>query len=416
MTAEAPTRSTGRPSRCRTSSATTSTTRWPGRGNVDRHPRGVPRRGPGTSRCRVLRAVRRRDGGDGPQPQHPRAGGHRLPEAPGSAASPAATSTASATCTRGPSCSSRAAGWVRFEPTPSDRAGRGPGYTSIEFPATGRDRPAEQRGRRGRREPTHSRSPTPRSRTPRTRPARMPAASSFPWRTIVIGVLGLVACWSGWRCCRGWSGAAVASVGWSTAPSPSGSSCATPWSTSASPGRPVAHRARPARYLVHYFGRPVGDRHRRRGPATGPTSHPRPRPRCSGSSPRSSSSATPAPAATRSPSSRPTPRRSSARSRVAFSPGPGVAPSGCPGRCSSPVVARAAPTTPRPGRDDLHGVVDHVGLSRRRFPRSAGESELVGARLATPSSGNARQVALDADAQHTTKPGVCSPGSVSRAV
>ena len=53
-------------------------------GHLDRHPRGVPRRGRRRAAHRVLRAVRRRDGRDGPQPQHPRPGRHRLPEAQGS--------------------------------------------------------------------------------------------------------------------------------------------------------------------------------------------------------------------------------------------------------------------------------------------------------------------------------------------
>ena len=61
------------------------------------------------------------------------------------------------------------AGWVRFEPTPPDRAPTTPGYTQHEFPAPSEtDLPSS--GRRPRSPRTVPRSvPTPRSRTPRTR-------------------------------------------------------------------------------------------------------------------------------------------------------------------------------------------------------------------------------------------------------
>ena len=49
------------------------------------------------------------------------------------------------------------AGWVRFEPTPPDRAPTTPGYTQHEFPRRVRDRPSEQRRLRGTREPSLAR-------------------------------------------------------------------------------------------------------------------------------------------------------------------------------------------------------------------------------------------------------------------
>ena len=74
-------------------------------------------RGPGRPH-RLLRAVRRLDGRDGPDPRHPGPGRGRLPPArPGRARTP--TSTAPTTCTPGPSSTSPGAGWVRFEPTPA---------------------------------------------------------------------------------------------------------------------------------------------------------------------------------------------------------------------------------------------------------------------------------------------------------
>ena len=196
------------------------------------------------------------------------------------------------------------AGWVRFEPTPSQRADDGAGVHGVRVPGRARDRPAQQRGFRGRREPAHPRCrpqgaepPGPGRRRPvvASRGGRSRSACS-PWR-----------CSSGWRCCRGSSGVGGASAGWPRAPSPCGSSCATPWSTSASPGPPVDRRERPGRtWCTTSAGRWAPTP--RTAPATVPTCHPRASPPCTGSSPPSSSRGTPAPAPTRRPSSRPTPR------------------------------------------------------------------------------------------------------------
>ena len=77
---------------------------------------------------RLLRAVRLGDGRDGPDPRHPGPGRGRLPQ-PRAGRAEHLRSTARTTCTPGPSCTSPGAGWVRFEPTPADRAETVPDYT-----------------------------------------------------------------------------------------------------------------------------------------------------------------------------------------------------------------------------------------------------------------------------------------------
>ena len=136
----------------------------------------------------LLRAVRRGDGRDGPHPQHPEPGGHRLPQADASR-SRTPTSTALTTCTRGPSCTSRAPAGCGSSPprrTEPRRCRRTPSSSSRPRP---RPTCPAARGSERRREPARRSVPTPRSRTPRTRPA--PAGGGIPWRPIAIGVLAV---------------------------------------------------------------------------------------------------------------------------------------------------------------------------------------------------------------------------------
>ena len=248
------------------------------------------------------------------------------------------------------------AGWVRFEPTPPDRATTTPGYTQHEFPevdesdlpssgattdditrpevsdpkdqnpqdltddverlpgAVARDRRRGPRpGRAGRAGPAAPAGPPPPSRAAARRRARAGLDRAARHRR---------------------------------RPGPD-------------LARRVAHRARPARTwcttsVAHRAPTP------RPGPATVPTSHPRRSAPCSGSSPPSSSSATPGPASSRRRSSRPTPRPSSPRSRAA-----------CRGRAPACRVAAAFAVRRRGaaravdsavGEEMTYtGVVDHVG-------------------------------------------------------
>ena len=90
-----------------------------------RRPGPLPHRGRGRPH-RLLRAVRRGDGRDGPRARHPGPGRGRLPQ-PRAGRRRRATSTAPTTCTPGPSCSSPApagSGSSRRPPRPGQRRPR----------------------------------------------------------------------------------------------------------------------------------------------------------------------------------------------------------------------------------------------------------------------------------------------------
>ena len=99
---------------------------------------------------RVLRAVRRRDGGDGPGARHPLAGRDRLHRRhPGR---PTAGRSARTTRTPGRSCTSRASAGCASSPRPSGPFGQGtaraPDYSEQATP-TGERRAEQHAGRRG---------------------------------------------------------------------------------------------------------------------------------------------------------------------------------------------------------------------------------------------------------------------------
>ncbi len=80
-------------------------------------------------------------------------------------------------------------GWVRFEPTPSDRAPSVPGYTQHEFPAPAEtELPSSAGSEEAENRPTLGADPKEQN------PQDQAGDGGFilPWRTIVIGVLALV--------------------------------------------------------------------------------------------------------------------------------------------------------------------------------------------------------------------------------
>ena len=184
-------------------------------------------RGPGRPH-RLLRAVRRVDGGDGPRARHPGPGGGRLPAAPTrSATTP--TSTAPTTCTPGPSCSSPApAGCASSRPR---RPRRRPCPTTPPRPI---DRPRRRPRRRtpsdDRRSGTRVPQDSASAGTPlRTRPRRR--------RTAAAASRGCRSCWcwscspsSSWSCWRRapCAGAAATSAACRRPRGRRGTSCATP--------------------------------------------------------------------------------------------------------------------------------------------------------------------------------------------
>ena len=152
-----------------------------------RHPGGVPRRGLPGRADGLLRAVRGGDGRDGPHHQHPEPGGHRVPQADGVRSRHLRLQPAR-TCTRGPSCTSRAPAGCGSSPPRRSGPRRCRRYTEFEFPAAPEtDLPSSAGSEDAENRPTLGADP--KEQNPQDQAGA--ASGGIPWRPIAIGVLAV---------------------------------------------------------------------------------------------------------------------------------------------------------------------------------------------------------------------------------
>ena len=228
----------------------------------------VPEHGHGRP-GRLLRAVRRGDGGDGAARSASRRGSRSASCEPRPGRPRTPGSTARTTCTPGPRCTSAASAGCASSRPRSAAPAAVPAYTTQQVPSRGR--PSAQQRRRPRRpRSTASTSPTDAAPPPAT--PRAPALAAGPARSSLVRRLGvlllLVAAGAGpARRCGRWSAAAALAR------------AAGAGAGSRPPGRAARHRRRPRRRLAttrsrvrtaaagleRSFGRP-GRRRRRARP------------------------------------------------------------------------------------------------------------------------------------------------------
>ena len=152
----------------------------------------------GKGGARLLRAVRRGDGRDGAHPEHPGPGRGRVPAA--RPVQPDQFVFSSHDLHAWPELYFAGSGWMRFEPTPQDRTGRAPSYTTTvaASEAAPTSPPAVP--------PTTAR---PSSLKPQASPQpghhrlRHAERHAHAWLALLVALLVLLRAGRLWRCCPG---------------------------------------------------------------------------------------------------------------------------------------------------------------------------------------------------------------------